>query len=281
MAIVNMKELLINAQQENYCIGAFSIANMEMIMGALKAAEEIRSPIILQIAEVRLKYSPLSLIAPMMIEGARHAEIPVAVHLDHGESLDTIEKALDLGFTSVMYDGSHLPIEENIKNTKKVISMAKKYGAAVEGEIGIIGKKEDGSGNGEALITRVEDAKKFYDETGVDALAIAIGNAHGVYTSEPKLNFTRLKEINNSIKVPLVLHGGSGITEEGFKKSIKYGIKKINVATATFNSVVKSVDKLFKSSNEVDYFTYHNNVIEAAYENVKKHIKIFGSYNKA
>ncbi|WP_027623928.1 class II fructose-bisphosphate aldolase [Clostridium lundense] len=281
MAIVNMKELLINAQQENYCIGAFSIANMEMIMGALKAAEETRSPIILQIAEVRLKYSPLSLIAPMMIEGARHAEVPVAVHLDHGESLDTIEEALTLGFTSVMYDGSHLPIEENIKNTKKVIAMAKKYGAAVEGEIGIIGKKEDGSGDGESLITRVEDAKKFYDETGVDALAIAIGNAHGVYTSAPNLNFTRLKEISTSIKVPLVLHGGSGITEEGFKESIEYGIKKINVATATFNSVVKSVDKLFKSSNTVDYFTYHNNVIEAAYENIKKHIKIFGSYNKA
>ncbi|KAJ48818.1 fructose-bisphosphate aldolase [Clostridium tetanomorphum DSM 665] len=281
MPIVNMKELLINAEQGNYCIGAFSIANMEMIMGVLKAAEETRSPIILQIAEVRLKHSPLSLIGPVMMEGARHAKVPVAVHLDHGESLHTIKEALDLGFTSVMYDGSHLSLEENIKNTKKIISVAKTYGAAVEGEVGIIGRKEDGSGNDEVLITSLEDAKKFYKETGVDALAIAIGNAHGIYKSKPNLNFKRLKEINNNVKVPLVLHGGSGITEEGFKKSIECGIRKINVATATFNSVVKTVDKLFKSSDEVDYFTYHNKIIEAAYENVKEHIRIFGSNNKA
>lgn len=130
------------------------------------------------------------------------------------------------------------------------------------------------------LITGVEEAEIFYRETGVDALAIAIGNAHGVYKSEPNLNIKRLKEIRNKVEVPLVLHGGSGITEEDFKKCIENGIRKINVATATLNNIVNRADELFKKSNEVDYFTYHDVLVEAAYESVKNHIKIFDSFNR-
>ncbi|MCR2043477.1 class II fructose-bisphosphate aldolase [Anaerosalibacter massiliensis] len=281
MTIVNMKRLLKDAEENKYCIGAFSIANMEMVMGAIKVAEELKSPIILQIAEVRLKHSPLYLIGPTMIAAAKKASIPVAVHLDHGESIKTIKEALDLGFTSVMYDGSNFPLEENIKKTKEIISIAKEYGAAVEGEIGVLGKKEDGSGIDEMLITSVKEAEIFYGETGVDALAIAIGNAHGVYKSKPNLNIQRLKEIRDKVEVPLVLHGGSGITEKGFKECIENGIRKINVATATFNNTVKRVDKLFSKSNEINYFTYHDILVEAAYESVKNHIKIFGSLDKA
>lgn len=281
MAIVKMEELLKDAKGKDYAIGAFSISNMEMIIGAVKAAEELRSPIILQIAEVRLKHSPLYLIGPVMIEAAKKASVPIAVHLDHGESFETVKEALDLGFTSVMYDGSYLDLDENIKNTKKVMDIASKYGASTEGEIGVLGKKEDGSGNEKIYVTTVEEANKFYKETNVDALAIAIGNAHGVYSGEPNINIERLKEISSSVDVPLVLHGGSGITEEVFKECIKNGITKINVATATFNSVVNKVEKLFKNSTSVDYFTYHDNVIDAAYKNIKKHIKIFGSSNRA
>lgn len=275
MSLVKMGELLKEADKSNYGVGAFSIANMEMIMGAVKAAEELNYPLILQIAEVRLKHSPLELIGPVMIAAAKRAKTKVAVHLDHGMTMETIKLALDLGFTSVMFDGSHLPLDENIKQTKKVIELAKKYGATVEAEIGRVGGSEDGSKDINMLITRVEDAVKFYEETKVDALAIAIGNAHGVYKEEPNLQFQRLKEIDDAVKIPLVLHGGSGIKPEEFKKSIKYGIKKINVATATFNNVVKRVEELFKNSDSVDYFTYHDMVIEGAYENVKNHMNIF------
>lgn len=277
MALVRMKELLEKADKSDYGIGAFSVANMEMIMGTVRAGEELNFPLILQIAEVRLKHSPLELIGPVMIEAAKKAKVPVAVHLDHGINIETIKQALDLGFTSVMFDGSHLPLDENIKKTKEVVELAKKYGATVEAEIGRVGGSEDGAEDINMLITRVEDAVHFYEETKVDALAVAIGNAHGVYKEAPKLQFERLKEINDAVEIPLVLHGGSGIIVYEFKKCIKYGIKKINVATATFNNVVKRVDELLKNSESVDYFTYHNKVIEAAYENVKDHINIFKS----
>ncbi|WP_282804194.1 class II fructose-bisphosphate aldolase [Clostridium tetani] len=281
MSIVKMKQLLENAKKGQYCIGAFSISNMETIIGAVRAAEELKSPIILQIAESRLKHSPLYLIGPVMIEAAKKSSVPIAVHLDHGESIDTIKEALDLGFTSVMYDGSHFNLGKNIEDTKEVVNLARKYGASIEGEVGKVGKKEDGLGDDTISITTVEEAEKFYKETNIDALAIAIGNVHGMYVGKPNLNIKRLKEINGNIEVPLVLHGGSGITKEEFKNCIKNGITKINVATATFNSVVDKVNELFKTSSSVDYFTYHDIVIDAAYDNVKKHIKIFGSSNKA
>ncbi|AVP55366.1 fructose-bisphosphate aldolase [Clostridium tetani] len=281
MSIVKMKQLLKNAKKGQYGIGAFSISNMETIIGAVRAAEELKSPIILQIAESRLKHSPLYLIGPVMIEAAKKSSVPIAVHLDHGESIDTIKEALDLGFTSVMYDGSHFNLSKNIESTKEVVSLAKEYGASVEGEVGKVGKKEDGLGDDTISITTVEEAEKFYKETNVDALAIAIGNVHGMYVGKPNLNIKRLIEVNSNVEVPLVLHGGSGITKEEFKNCIKNGITKINVATATFNSVVDKVNELFKTSSSVDYFTYHDIVIDAAYDNVKKHIEIFGSSNKA
>lgn len=281
MPLVNMKDILTKANEEGYGVGSFSVANMEMIIGAIKAAEELNSPLILQIAEVRLKHSPLHIIGPAMVNAAKNAKVPVAVHFDHGVNIETIHQALELGFTSVMFDGSHLPIEENIKETKKVIELAKKYGAAVEAEIGQVGGSEDGSEDIAVRITSVNDAKHFYEETNVNALAIAIGNAHGVYKEEPKLHLERLQEIHDNVQVPLVLHGGSGISAEDFKNCVKHGIRKLNVATATFNSVVDTVRILFKAYDTVDYFRYHNEVISAAYENVKKHMTIFGSCNKA
>lgn len=281
MPLVSMKDILTKANEEGYGVGSFSVANMEMIIGAIKAAEELNSPLILQIAEVRLKHSPLHIIGPAMVNAAKNAKVPVAVHFDHGIKIETIHQALELGFTSVMFDGSHLPIEENIKETKKVIELAKNYGATVEAEIGQVGGSEDGSEDIAIRITSVEDAKHFYEETNVNALAVAIGNAHGVYKEEPKLHLERLQEIHDNVEVPLVLHGGSGISAEEFKKCVKNGIRKLNVATATFNNVVTEVQKLFKENDSVDYFTYHEEVINGAYENVKRHMNIFGSPNKA
>ncbi|MBQ4366077.1 MAG: class II fructose-bisphosphate aldolase, partial [Clostridia bacterium] len=179
--LVNMKDLLRDAQRGGYAVGSFSVANMEMVRGVIAAAEEAKAPIILQIAEVRLNHSPLALIGPLMVTAAKTAKVPVAVHLDHGLTLPTIELALSLGFTSVMFDGSHLPLEENIAMTKKVAALAKPCGAAVEAEIGCVGGSEDGSKDIAMRCTDPAQAERFARETGVDALAVAIGNAHGNY----------------------------------------------------------------------------------------------------
>lgn len=274
MTLVKMKEILNQAKQNNYGVGAFSVANMEMVIAAIRVAEELRSPLILQIAEVRLGHSPLHLMGPMMIEAAKKASVPVAVHLDHGESTEKIKEALELGFTSVMFDGSLFSIEENIAETKKIVKLAEAYGATVEAEIGRVGGSEDGSVDIEIAITSVEEAKRFAEETGIDALAVAIGNAHGVYKGEPNLRLDRLEEINKEIEIPLVLHGGSGISQDDFRKAITHGIRKINVATSTFNNVIKRVNECAPFDN---YFTYHELVIQAAAENVKSHMDMFQS----
>lgn len=281
MALVRMDKLLRDADQSKYGVGSFSVSSLEMIMGTVKAAEESRSPIILQIAEGRLKYSPLNLIGPAMMEAARQAKVPVAVHLDHGLTMATIKQALDLGFTSVMFDGSKLSLQENIEKTNEVIQLARQYGAVAEAEIGIVGGgSEDDSEALKMMATSVEDAKKFYEATHVDALAVAIGNAHGVYKSAPELLFDRLKDINNTIDVPLVLHGGSGISVDDFRKCIQFGINKINVMTATLNKIVAGSRELLKNNPHVDYFTYHQHAIESACESVKDHIDAFQSNSR-
>lgn len=279
--LVNMRDLLEDAEKGNYAVGSFSVANMEMVLGVLKAAEELNAPVILQIAEVRLKQSPLEIIGPLMVAAAENASTPVAVHFDHGKTIEKITEALDIGFTSVMFDGSHLPLKENIEMTKKVISTAEEYDAAVEAEIGCVGGSEDGSEDIAINCTKPDDAVRFEKETGVDALAIAIGNAHGNYKSTPKLRFDILKQVDDMTDTPLVLHGGTGISPEDFVKCSKTGIKKINIATATFDSVENNVREAYKNGNIQGYYDLHEAEIEGAYKNAKRHILIFGSDNKA
>lgn len=279
--LVNMRDLLEDAEKGNYAVGSFSVANMEMVLGVLKAAEELNAPVILQIAEVRLKQSPLEIIGPLMVAAAENASTPVAVHFDHGKTIEKITEALDIGFTSVMFDGSHLPLEENIEMTKKIISTAEEYDAAVEAEIGCVGGSEDGSEDIAINCTKPDDAVRFEKETGVDALAIAIGNAHGNYKSTPKLRFDILKQVDDMTDTPLVLHGGTGISPEDFVKCSKTGIKKINIATATFDNVENNVREAYKNGNIQGYYDLHEAEIEGAYKNAKRHILIFGSDNKA
>lgn len=279
--LVNMRELLADAQKGNYAVGSFSVANMEMVLGVLKAAEELKAPVILQIAEVRLKQSPLELIGPLMVAAAKNAKTPVAVHFDHGKTEKMISLALQLGFTSVMFDGSHLPLEDNIAETNKIVSMAKKYSAAVEAEIGCVGGSEDGSEDIAINCTKPDDAVRFAAETQVDALAVAIGNAHGNYKSTPKLRFDILEECAKRVNVPLVLHGGTGISEEDFVRCAKTGIKKINIATATFDSVEKSVRDCYNENKINGYYDLQAAEVEGAYQNAKRHILIFGTDNKA
>ena len=279
--LVNMKELLKDAQDGNYAVGSFSVANMEMVLGVLKAARELSAPVILQIAEVRLKQSPLEIIGPLMVAAAENADTPVAVHFDHGKTEEKIKQALDLGFTSVMFDGSHLPLDENIATTKRIIDIAGKYNASVEAEIGCVGGSEDGTEDIAINCTKPQDAVRFEAETGVDALAIAIGNAHGNYKDVPKLRFDILQKVNEMTNTPLVLHGGTGISPDDFVKCSKNGIKKINIATATFDCVEQSVRQAYEQDAINGYYDLHLAEIDGAYQNAKKHIMIFGSNNKA
>ena len=279
--LVNMKELLKDAQDGNYAVGSFSVANMEMVLGVLKAARALSAPVILQIAEVRLNQSPLEIIGPLMVAAAENADTPVAVHFDHGKTEEKIKQALDLGFTSVMFDGSHLPLDENIATTKRIINIAGKYNASVEAEIGCVGGSEDGSEDIAINCTKPQDAVRFEAETCVDALAIAIGNAHGNYKDVPKLRFDILQKVNEMTNTPLVLHGGTGISPDDFVKCSKNGIKKINIATATFDCVEQSVRQAYEQNAINGYYDLHLAEIEGAYQNAKKHIMIFGSNNKA
>lgn len=275
MALVKMKDLLRRAEEKNIGCGAFSVGNMEMVRGAIRAAEELDTPIILQIAEVRLKNSPLHLMGPMMVQAAKEAKVDVAVHLDHGLTFETVDKALELGFTSVMLDASTLPFEENIARVKAVVEKARKYGATVEAELGLVGGSEDGSCDHGIRCTDPDDAVVYARETGIDALAVAIGNAHGNYPVAPTLAFDVLEKIHEKVDIPLVLHGGSGITDKDFQRAISLGIRKVNIATASFNSLTAHVEKYMESTDRHNFFDLNEAMVQGTYENVKRHILVF------
>ena len=275
MALVKMKDLLRRAEEKNIGCGAFSVGNMEMVRGAIRAAEELDTPIILQIAEVRLKNSPLHLMGPMMVQAAKEAKVDVAVHLDHGLTFETVDKALELGFTSVMLDASTLPFEENIARVKAVGEKARKYGATVEAELGLVGGSEDGSCDHGIRCTDPDDAVVYARETGIDALAVAIGNAHGNYPVAPTLAFDVLEKIHEKVDIPLVLHGGSGITDKDFQRAISLGIRKVNIATASFNSLTAHVEKYMESTDKHNFFDLNEAMVQGTYENVKRHILVF------
>ena len=280
MSLVKMTDLLAKVDG-TYAVGSFNVSDMEMAMGAIKAAEDMHAPMIIQIAEGRLRYSPLDLLGPIMVAAAKKCKMPVAVHLDHGGTMETIKLALDLGFTSVMFDGSKYPLEENIARTKEVIALARKYNAAVEAEIGRVGGAEGDYKAVDIAVTSVEEAKRFAEETGVDALAVAIGTAHGNYKSKPQLRIDRLKEIAAVVKCPLVLHGGTGLTEEDLKNCLHNGIRKINIATASYDSSAREIKAIHDAKPEANYFDFSNAIVEGTYKNIKKHMQIFGLENKA
>ena len=281
MALVTLCDILHKADCSDYAIGSFNVLNMEMVIGTIKAAEDTHSPVIMQVAEPRLKHAPLQLIGPIMLAAANQAKVPVAVHLDHGSSISIIRQALELGFSSVMYDGSHLPLAANIARTNEVLQLARTYGASMEAEIGRVGGSEDNSQDIEMVVTQVKDAQRFFECTGVDALAVAIGNIHGIYKKEPNLQFGRLADLNQAVAAPLVLHGGSGISAADFRECIRLGIKKINVQTATLSRISSSITQLVQECETVDYFDLHQIMVDATYNSVKEHIAAFKSENRA
>ncbi len=281
MPLVKMSELLEKAKREKYAVGSFSVSNMEMVLGVIKAVEETKSPAIIQIAEVRLNHSPLELIGPLMVAAAENSEMPIAVHFDHGKTLEKIEQALDIGFTSVMFDGSHLPFEENAEMTARVCELALDYDADTEGEIGCVGGSEDGSEKIAINYTSPDEALEFYNATNVDALAVAIGNAHGNYKGVPELRMDILEQTAKLVDAPLVLHGGTGISPDDFRRCIELGICKINIATATFDAVEQSVRTAYGNSAVNGYYDLQSAEVDGAYRNALKHIEIFGCAGKA
>lgn len=276
MGLVKMSDLMKTARQRGIGCGSFSVYSMEALMGALKAAEETETPIIIQLAEARFQTAPFELVGPMMINAARHSDIDIAVHLDHGSSLDVIARALDMGFTSVMYDGSARPFKENAENTKRVKKMAEAYGADVEAELGLVGRSEGGGPDYGIQCTVPSDAKAFVEETGVEALAVAIGNQHGNYPTAPQLRFDILRDIHEIIpEQPLVLHGGSGISDSGFQQCIRNGILKINIATAILNEMVAEAGSYLKQGGDSNYYELNRRMVAGACRTVMHHIHVF------
>lgn len=269
MPLANMRDLILQAKEESRAVGAFSVSSIDMILGVVSAAEEADTPVILQVAESRLNVSPLRVLGPAMLAAARDAGVPVAVHLDHGLTMNCIREALALGFTSVMFDGSHLPMEENIAKTCEVIAMARGFGAAVEAEIGSVGKTESGA-DAPAVCADPDEGVRFARQTGVDALAVAIGNAHGVYVGAPVLRFDVLEEMRKNCDTPFVLHGGTGISDADFLRCVRLGMHKINIATATFSAVARA------AQGAEDYFDMALRMQRAAREVALHHIRIFG-----
>ncbi|MFW6022027.1 MAG: class II fructose-1,6-bisphosphate aldolase [Halanaerobiaceae bacterium] len=284
MNLVPMADILNKANEDGYAVGGFNINNMEFLQGIIWAAEEMESPLILQTSEGAVRYIGMDYVIGMVEAAVKNTSIPVALHLDHGSSFESIISCIRNGYSSVMIDGSHYPFEENIELTKKVVEAAHAVGVTVEAELGKLGGIEDDVSVDEkdATFTDPAEAEEFVERTGVDALAIAIGTAHGVYKGEPKLDFDRLETIKKRIKIPVVLHGASGVPESSVKKSVSLGVNKVNVNTdfqQAFNSKIRSI---FANDPDVyDPRKFCGPGRDAIKEKVKEKIKFLGSDGKA
>ena len=272
--LVGLKEILKIAEERKCAIGSFNTPNMATLKAVIAAAEEKNEPVIIMHAQLHeeMGICKLDEIGPVMLLFAEKAKVPVCVHLDHGEDLEYIKKGLELGFPSVMYDGGTLPNEINYANTAAVVEMAKKFGASVEAEIGSMGARESGGEGGDSIYTEPKDAEKFARVTGIDALACAFGTAHGIYTVEPKLDFERVGKIKELVTVPLVMHGGSGVSHEDYRRLIGLGIRKVNYYTYMAKAGVNAV----KMMGETTYYhDIENEAIKAMKNDAMRAIEIF------
>ncbi|UZQ83199.1 class II fructose-1,6-bisphosphate aldolase [Thermoanaerobacter sp. RKWS2] len=284
MSLVNTKKMLEDAKENKYAVGAFNIHNLETLKAVVKAAYEMRSPLILQTTPGTIKHAGEDYIAAMAKVASEKYDIPIALHLDHGNSFDLVVKCIRAGYTSVMIDGSALPYEKNIELTKKVVEVAHAAGVTVEAELGsIVGVEDDMYvKEDKSAFTDPKMAADFVEKTGVDSLAIAIGTAHGMYKGEVKLDFERLKEIANLVDIPLVLHGASGVPDELVKKAIALGICKLNIATELKIPFANAIKEVFKNNpDESDPRKFLAPGERAIEEVVKEKIKLFGCGERA
>lgn len=279
--LVNLKDILKIAEEEKSAIGMFNATGFDSLQAVVSAAEELNRPVIIAHAEVHNVFNDISMVGPAMVAVAQQAKVPVCVHLDHGVSLDMVYKALRLGFTSVMMDASALPYEENLRLTQQITEAAHAMNVSVEAELGRLVTGEAGSGEvmsdmkAEDFYTRPDEAQAFCAATGVDALAIAFGTSHGFYTAQPKLDFDVVKNVAKATGLPLVMHGGSGVSEDGYRQSIANGIRKINY----YSYMSKAGYMAAKAAIEAGKSSYLHDVeyaaMQAMKEDVKKAITLF------
>ncbi|OUM85036.1 MAG: fructose-1,6-bisphosphate aldolase, class II [Bacillus thermozeamaize] len=284
MPLVPMTEFLPRAKAEGFAVGQFNMNNLEFTKAITEAAMEEQSPFIFGVSEGAIKYMGLEYAVAMARVAAEESGLPIALHLDHGSSFEIVMKCIRAGFTSVMFDGSHLPLEENIRLTKKVVEAAHAVGVSVEGELGTIGGVEDDLSVDEedAMLAKPEEAIRFWRETGVDCLAIAVGTAHGMYKGEPRIRYEIIQEVASQIDVPIVLHGGSGVPDEAIRRSIALGVGKINVNTENQVAMTKTIREIFARDEKVyDPRKYLGPAKEAMKEVVRSKIRLFGSNGKA
>jgi ketose-bisphosphate aldolase len=285
MSIVTNKELLDRAKKGRYAVAAFNTNNLEYCQAILKAAAELKSPVILEAAQSEVDYMDGHVFVAMVKAMAEKYPIPIGIHLDHGPTYEEAVRCLHYGFKSVMYDGSALPLSENIANTKAVVKAAHACGVSVEGEVGVIGQAADspeGKKNDMIGIANPDECERFVKETGVDCFAAAIGNAHGIYKEKPKLRYDVLSEIEKRCHVPLVLHGGTGIPEEDLRKAITMGVSKINFSTVMRKGCLETLaDTLAKNPGDWDLMKLLTPTFQKMTDIAKQHIIMVMSDGKA
>lgn len=272
--LVTLREVLKDAQEKKYGVGLFNTVNLEMAKGVLAAAEELKSPVVIGTAEVLLPYASLEELAYFLVPMAKKASVPVVLHYDHGLTDKKIVEAMRLGFSSVMYDCSTDTYENNITRVAQMVKIADMFGASVEGELGHVGANDESAGD-DSIYTEPEQARDFAQRTGVDALAVAIGTAHGAYKEKPRLDIGRLAEISRTVPVPLVLHGGSGLSDEDFKNCVANGISKINIFTDINCAAAKAAHDFYKEGCGLT--DIQNQITEAVKQETMKKMRIFGS----
>ena len=284
MSLVPVEVLLREAREGGYAVGAFNCNNMEIVQAIVAAAEEENAPVIMQASQGAIKYAGLDYITAMARLAAGKTKVPVALHLDHGTSFDQCMQCIQAGFSSVMIDGSKLPLRDNIALTRRVIDVARACGVSVEAELGKIGGTEDDItvSEREALFTDPEEAAVFVRETGVVSLAVAIGTAHGQYKGVPELDFPRLEKIISLVKIPIVLHGSSGVPDDAVRRAISLGVCKVNIDTNIREAFVDGARKVLEDNpREIDPRKMLGPARDAAVEVIRDKIRVFGSSGKA
>ncbi len=282
MPLVTSEQMMKKADSEGYAIGAFNVENMEMVMAVIKACEELNAPAILQTTPSTVKYAGLDMYCANVAAAAKRACVPIALHLDHGNSFELAMQALRIGYTSIMIDGSKLELDENIALSKSVADACRPSCIPVEAELGKVGGKEDDLSCDDPGYTDPDDAVRFVNETGVTSLAVAIGTAHGIYKGEPKLDVERLSEIRKVVSIPLVLHGASGVPDEAVKECIRRGISKVNFATEIRIAFSNGIKEYLKNDPDVfDPKKYGAKGMANVTELVKEKIRVCGSDGKA
>ncbi|MEF9940813.1 MAG: class II fructose-bisphosphate aldolase [Lachnospiraceae bacterium] len=288
--LVSLKEIMKDAQEKGYAVGAFNCPNLESVIAIIEAAEETESPVILNYAEVHGELITMDIIGPIMIRFAQKATVPVCVHLDHGESIESCIKAIQIGFSSVMIDASGVNYKENVSITKEVVRLAHSVGVTVEAELGHIFSSDKGLGEAgeietadtfaslDDVYTDPDMAKDFVEKTGVDVLAIAFGTSHGIYTKKPVLDLERITKIKEKVDIPFVMHGGSGLSKEEFQIAVKNGVRKINYYTYMTLAGGKAVKQAMDIKEVDDNIFFHDIPVlatKAMKENVKEAIQVF------